>query len=128
MVSITFRLRIALLSSLISGAVLAGFGATAYLLIHRERVATLDREIRDLAQRHPGWMAGGANLERFSELMESVFGEDHAEKVILLLREVDGQTRFVSAHWPSALPPGDLDLQLADAPPAPRAAPEITLF
>lgn len=121
--SLPFRLRIALLSTLISGAVLAGFGATAYFLIHRERVATLDRQIRDLAQRHPGWMAGGANLERFSELMESVFGEDHTEKVILLLRELKGPTRFVSEHWPSTLPPEELDLQLADAPPTPIAEP-----
>jgi two-component system, OmpR family, heavy metal sensor histidine kinase CusS len=113
---LSFRLRIALLSALISGAVLAGFGVTAYYLISRERLAAVDREIRDLAQRHPGWMAGGPNLERFSDIIESVYGDDHAQQVILLLRDAAGQTRFVSPHWPTALPVDTLDLQLADAP------------
>jgi two-component system, OmpR family, heavy metal sensor histidine kinase CusS len=113
---VSFRLRIAVLSALISGAVLIGFGATAWYLMYRERLVAVDREIYALAQRHPGWMGGGANYERWSGAIASVFGEDHPERLILLLKDGAGRTRFVSSHWPVDLNPETLDLRLDDAP------------
>ena len=98
---LSFRLRIALLSALISGAVLVGFGATAWYLMYRERLAAVDREIHALAQRHPGWVGGGPNYERWSDALASVFGEEHPERLILLLKDGADRTRFVSSHWPA---------------------------
>jgi two-component system, OmpR family, heavy metal sensor histidine kinase CusS len=113
---ISFRLRIALLSALLSGAVLVGFGATAWYLMYRERLAAVDREIHALAQRHPGWAGGGPNYERWSGAIASVFGEEHPERLILLLKGAADRTRFVSSHWPAELDPEALDLRLDDAP------------
>lgn len=111
-----FRLRIALLSAIISGAVLLSFGGTAWYLIYRERLGALDREIRALAFRHPGWMGGRANYERLVSVIEMVFGEDRKEQLILLVKDDSGQTRYVSPHWPKDLNPDSLDLGLQDNP------------
>ena len=52
-----------LLSALISGTILFGFGVASWYLIYRERLAAVDREIRTLAARHPGWLANRANFD-----------------------------------------------------------------
>jgi two-component system, OmpR family, heavy metal sensor histidine kinase CusS len=121
---LTFRVRIALLSVLISGAVLVAFGATSWFLMYRERLAALDREIRALAYRHPGWMGGRANFERLSSVIEMVFGEERKEQLILLAKDADGKTRYISAHWPKDLNPETLDLRLEDTPNAIRSTGE----
>ena len=113
-----FRLRIALLSALVSGAVLIAFGATAWYLMCQERLAALDREIRALAYRHPGWMGGRANYERLSSVIEQVFGEERKEQLILLVKDAGGKTRYVSTHWPKELDTETLDLHLEDNPEA----------
>jgi two-component system, OmpR family, heavy metal sensor histidine kinase CusS len=116
MTQLPFRLRIALLSALISGAVLVAFGVTAWLLMYRERLAALDREIRALAYRHPGWMGGRANYERLSSVIELVFGEERREQLILLVKDAAGQTRYISSHWPKELDADSMDLKLEDNP------------
>ncbi len=120
----SFRLRIALLSVVISGGVLLVFGASGWYLLRRERVAALDREIRSLAYRHPGWMGGRANFERLASTLEFVFGEDRKEELILLVTDATGEARFRSVHWPPGLGIASDDLQLADDP-TPATGPRI---
>lgn len=112
----SFRLRIALLSTAISGAVLAVFGTVAWLWMAHERLETLDREIRALAYRHPGWMNSRANYVRLASAIEFIFGEERREELILLVRNTTGGTLFRSHHWPADLDADALDLTLDDAP------------
>jgi len=111
-----FRFRLALLSAAISGGVLLAFGAAGWYLLHRERLASLDRELRALAYRHPGWMGGRANFERLASTIEFVLGEDRQEQLILLVADASGQVRYRSPHWPEELSVGPAELQLADDP------------
>ena len=67
---LSFRLKIALLSALISGVVWLGFGAASWHLIYRQKVAAVDTEIRSLGARHPGWLANRGNLDRFNSSLE----------------------------------------------------------
>jgi len=115
------RFRLALLSAAISGSVLIAFGGTAWYLVYRERVAALDREIRALAYRHPGWMGGRASPERLASAIEFVFGEDRKEQVILLVTDAQGAARYRSPHWPPDLDPAGFDLELPDSPAPARA-------
>jgi heavy metal sensor kinase len=128
MKSLPFRLRLALLSALISGVVLAVFGTTAWYMMYRERRAGLDRELRALAYRHPGWMNGRASYEQLSRMIELVFGSDRKEQLILMVTGRDGRVRYRSPHWPAELDPATLDLTLADNPRAdpPPGAPAPT--
>ncbi len=106
----------ALLSVLVSGAVLLAFGTTAGYLIYRERLEALDREIRSLVYRHPGWMGARADFERLSTMLELVYGEDRREQIILMVADTAGVIRHRSPHWPEDLNPESLDLHLSDSP------------
>jgi heavy metal sensor kinase len=124
-----FRFRLALLAAAISGGVLLAFGGVAWYLMHRERVAALDREMRALAYRHPGWMGGRGNYERLASTLEFVFGEDRREQLLLWVTDTQGQVRYRSPHWPPGLTltPADLELTTDPTPatgsPAPRRGP-----
>ncbi len=113
---LAFRVRIALLSALISGVVLVAFGANAWYLMYQERLEAMDREIRALAYRHPGWMGSRMNYERLSSVIEMIFGEERKEQLILLAAGADGSIRYQSPHWPKDLDPKTLDLRLEDNP------------
>jgi heavy metal sensor kinase len=113
-----FRLRIALLSALISAAVLLAFGYGTWLWITQERWEAVDREILTLAYRHPGWIGNRVTYDKLSSAVEFVFGADRKENLILLVKDTAGKTLFLSPHWPAEIPADQLDLNLADDPKA----------
>lgn len=113
---LTFRLKIALLSALISGVVLIGFGSVSLYVIYRQRVEAVDREIRTLSSRHPGWFANRSNYDRLTSMLEFTFGEDRKDHVILLIRDAAGRALYRSPYWPEDLDPLKLNLSLRDDP------------
>lgn len=113
-----FRLKIALLSAVISGLVLVAFGVTAWLLISRQKLESVDTEIRSLGARHPGWIANRGNYQRLDEALNFIFGEAHQNQVILLVKDTNGVVLHTSSGWPEELDPAQLDCTLADDPNA----------
>ncbi len=113
-----FRLKIALLSAVISGLVLTGFGLTGWWLISRQKLESVDTEIRSLAARHPGWIANRANYQRLDDALSFIFGETHSDQVILLVEDANGSVLYTSAGWPGDLDRASLDCTLADDPNA----------
>lgn len=101
--SLSSRLKIALLSAAISGLVLVGFGVVTWLMIYSMRIDALDREIRTLATRHPGLFAGRGNYERLASSFEFTFGADYTNRIILLIKDAAGRTRYRSPHWPGGI-------------------------
>ena len=89
MKQLPFRLKIALLSAGISGAVLLAFGAAGLLLISRQKLESVDTEIRSLGARHPGWIANRGNFERLDDALAFIFGEAHENEIILLVKDAD---------------------------------------
>lgn len=112
------RLKIALLSAGISGLVLAAFGVAAWLLINRQKLESVDTEIRSLGVRHPGWIANRGNYQRLDEALEFIFGETHQNQMILLVKDAGGEVLYTSSGWPKDLEPAKLDCQLENDPNA----------
>ena len=112
----SFRFRIALLSAVVSGVVLVAFGLVAWAWLRHERLASLDREIRALAFRHPGWMNARANYDRLGSAIEFIFGEERKGQLLVMAWELRGSVRFRSEHWPRELDPAVFDLELKDDP------------
>jgi heavy metal sensor kinase len=110
------RLKIALLSAAISGVVLVGFGLAAWLLLGRQKLESVDTEIRSLGTRHPGWIANRGNYQRLDEALEFIFGAAHENQVILLVTDAAGTALHTSGSWPKDLDPTRLDCRLEDAP------------
>jgi heavy metal sensor kinase len=114
-----FRLKIALLSAVISGLVLVAFGVTAWLLISRQKLESVDTEIRSLGARHPGWIANRGNYQRLDESLDFIFGEAHQNQVILLVKDAGGAVLHTSPGWPTEIDPAKLDCVLFDDPRSP---------
>ncbi len=112
----SFRLKIALLSALISGLVVGGFGLATWYLLYRQKLEAVDTEIRSLGARHPGWLVRGGGFDRFQSSMEFIFGEEHKGKILLLVKDAKGQNLYVSPDWPEELNPDQIDCSLADDP------------
>ena len=110
----SLRLRIALLSVVISGLVLAAFGGASWYLLYRQRIEGVDTEIRALGTRHPGWLANRANFDRFNTSLQFIFGEEHKGRIIFLVKDGEGQTLYVSPGWPKAMEPEKIDCALED--------------
>ena len=102
------RLKIALLSTAISAAVLIAFGGVIGFLVYDLRIQAADREIRSLASRHPGLFAGRGSHERLASSLEFTFGTDHTNRIIVLLQDAGGRTLYTSPHWPEDLTPEKL--------------------
>jgi signal transduction histidine kinase len=105
------RLKIALLSAGISGLVLVAFGLVAWLLIYNLRIEAVDREIRTLGSRHPGWFTGRGSYERMAGSLEFTFGADYTNQIILLIKDAEGRTSYRSPYWPADIAPEKLNLQ-----------------
>jgi signal transduction histidine kinase len=111
---LSFRFKIALLSALISGLVLLGFGAASGYLLYLQKIEAVDTEIRALGTRHPGWLANRANFDRFNTSLQFIFGEEHKGQIIFLVKDAQGQTLYVSPGWPKAIATEQIDCSLAD--------------
>lgn len=113
-----FRLKIALLSALISGVVLVAFSISAWVMISRQKLESVDTEIRSLGARHPGWIANRGNYQRLDDALNFIFGETQDKQVILLVKDADGAVLHTSAGWPQDVGPAQLDCELEDDPNA----------
>ncbi len=116
------RIKIALLSTLISGVVLIGFGITAFVMISHQKMESLDTEIRSLGTRHPGWIASGRDYERLDESLGFIFGENHRDQILLAVKDARGKVLYASDGWPEGFDPGQIDGNLTDDPQAAPAA------
>ncbi len=115
----SFRLKIALLSAIISGVVLVGFGMAAFLMISRQKIESLDTEIRSIGTRHPGWITNRRDFKRLDAALGFIFGEDHRDQVILMVKNAaDGNVLYTSPGWPKECDSTQLDCSLAIAPGA----------
>lgn len=113
-----FRLKIALLSAGISGVVLLAFGIAAWLIVSRQKLESVDTEIRSLGARHPGWITVRGNYQRLDDALAFIFGEAHQDEIILLVKDADGHVLHTSSGWPADIDPAELDCSLADDPNA----------
>ncbi len=122
MVSIrSFRLRITLLSVLLSGIVLLAFGSWSWYLIRRMSVERIDDQIRGIGQLHLSMHRPPEHWAIVGDSLGTIrFGaEQDSEPFILLVKNRRDETIFVSPHWPQDLPTSGYPLPIG-GPPANR--------
>ncbi|NVO05685.1 MAG: HAMP domain-containing protein, partial [Rhodoferax sp.] len=115
----SFRLRLALLSALVTGLALLLFGAGSWWLIRETKIQRLDTELRAIAERE-------VNRERSAEqwLVEeqriaNSLGLGNPRDVLLRVQDAAGQTLYQSSHWPAAWDPATLPWPDASAAAGP---------
>ena len=105
----SFRLRLALLSALLTGVVLAAFGLGSWWLIRNIKMDRLDSELRSAAHRlvtrnptETPWLQVEARLA-------NDLGVRDPSRLLMLVQDGDAALLYRSAHWPSALNTDTLD-------------------
>jgi len=117
MIKSPLRLRIALLSTLLSGAVMVIFGAGAWWVVARQKTAALDARIRALGTRVPGWMLQESEFDRLEQNIGFVLGTQGGDnEYFLLLAHPEGEILHQSSTWPGQLDAGDFTGGLQDDP------------
>ncbi len=113
----SFRLRIAALSTLLSGLVLAGFGVWAWSMVSRSAMERIDTTLRDMAQQHLSFPRNPAHWESVDQSLQYVFGEDN--DVLLKVVDAQGKVLHQSAAWPEGLTDAQLPAPGPMGPPPP---------
>lgn len=98
----SFRLRIAVLTTLVSGIVLIAFGVATYGAMQRMSMRRIDESIRDIAQRQLGGRQGPRHWDRMAESLEYL-GAPGESLYVLHVMGRNGDTLFTSPDFPKQL-------------------------
>ncbi len=109
----SFRVRIALLSTLLSATVLLAFGVWTWGSVRSDGLRRIDQSIRELGDRHLSRPHPPQYWNRASESLEFVLGNLSDNPFILLVKGPDNEILFVSDNWPEEI--------AKDTIPAPNA-------
>jgi heavy metal sensor kinase len=103
----SFRLKIALLATLVSGSILLAFGSFFLALIYRVGLDRIDREIRALGESQLRGRPRRDIGRDFERSLHFIYG-DGEQRFVFRLTDQDGATLYQSPQWPAAL--GDSNL------------------
>ena len=132
----SFRLKIALLSGLITGSLLIGSGIVLWENSYRFSLDRLDQELRNLGTPHLERVLGGDHWERFESALRFVAGSDKPSAFTLWVKNYD-RIAYQSPNWPSDMDPHSFPELVAyeknnglrpgnPLPPPPRRGEEIS--
>jgi len=100
----SFRLKIALQSGLVTGALLLGSGVVLWQMTYRFSLGQLDREIRQLGQANLERVLGTDHWIRLEDALRFVAGGRTAGGFVLWVMNYD-QVVYQSPGWPRGLAP-----------------------
>jgi heavy metal sensor kinase len=117
----SFRVRIAALSTCLSGLVLAAFGFWAWSMVSRTAMERIDTTLRDMAQQHLSFPRSPEHWASVDQSLQYVFGED--SDVLLKVVDAQGHVLHQSETWPEGLTDAQLPaVGPMGAPPSDRPA------
>ena len=100
----SFRLKIALLSGLITGLLLIGSGFGLWRISYQLNLDHVDREIRNLGQANLDRVQGGEHWTRLEAALKFVAGNRDSSGFILWVKNYD-KVVYQSPDWPAKLAP-----------------------
>jgi signal transduction histidine kinase len=95
-----FRLKIALLSVLLSGLVLMGLGFYSLSMLNKVNLERIDREILSLGE---GQLVAGpprGYWQNFEESLRFIYREGSAANVVVMIKDPGDEVLYKSAQWP----------------------------
>ena len=100
----SFRLKIALLSGLLTGLLLLASGVFLWQLTYRMELAHMDRELRNLVVPPLERVLGGDHWVRFEDALRFIAGTNGASSFILWVQDGD-RVLHQSSNWPAGIAP-----------------------
>ncbi|MEI8289122.1 MAG: ATP-binding protein [Verrucomicrobiota bacterium] len=105
----SFRLKIALLSGLITGLLLIGSELFLWRVSYQFNLDRLDHEIRNLGQANLDRVMGDDHWARLEEALKFVAGNKKSANYVLWVKNYD-QVVYRSSGWPANIPPDSMPL------------------
>jgi signal transduction histidine kinase len=114
----SFRIRIALLSAILAGSALAGFGLISWWLIYEAKVSRLDAELESQLMR-AGRPRSPERWQSYETSLGQSFGTNAKTPIALLVIGADGNVLYRSDEWAADLDTKNLWTSRPQAPPFP---------
>ncbi len=111
-----FRLKIVLLSILISGSALVGFGLYFLSVINKVSIDRIDHEILALGESQLHVWHSRKHWQDFGNSLRFIYGQDRWKDLTVQVTNARNQTLYQSPHWPeeiSAASFQDFDFKMA---------------
>jgi len=100
---ISFRLKIALISFVTSGALLAAFGLMFFVFSFQSGIDRMDREIRTLAESTIHSVRPPDHWQNFDRSLQFIYGQEGMSQVALSVKSNEGDVLFKSENTPAEL-------------------------
>ena len=117
----SFRLKIGLMSMVLSGLLLIGFGIFSVSALNRVGLERVDRELRALADAQVRKIQPRDHWQRFDDSLRSIYGDSSSQQFVVTATSSDGDRLYATSNWPKEIPLNSLPLSLDNAP---ASAPE----
>jgi two-component system, OmpR family, heavy metal sensor histidine kinase CusS len=98
-----FRLKIALLSVLLSGLILAGFGFYSLSVMNKVGLDRIDREILSLGEGHLAVGPPREYWQSFEKSLRLIYNDDSADNLVVLIKDPRNEILFQSPDWPNEI-------------------------
>lgn len=98
----SFRIRIALLSAVLAGGALVGFGLISWWLIYEAKVSRLDAELESQLMR-ASRPRSAERWQAYEALLPRAFGANAKTPIGLLILDATGNVAYRSDQWPTDL-------------------------
>ena len=98
-----FRVKIALLSILLSGSVLVGMGLYSLSIMNTVGMDRMDSEILTLGEGHLATRPSRDYWQNFATSLRCIYGEERTEKMIVQIKDSRNDVLFKSSHWPAEI-------------------------
>ncbi len=116
----SFRLKIALLSGVITGLLLLGSGLVLWQVTYESNLDRLDREVRNLGQSNLERVQGGDHWQRLEDALKFVAGGRTSPPFVLWVKNYD-KVVYQSPEWPANVAPESFPaLERYEGPHAPK--------
>ena len=122
----SFRLKLGLLSVVLSGLVLLGLSRFAMSVLERVGIERIDRELRALAEAQVRKIQPPGHWRRFDESLRAMYDQGGAKQFLVKATHANGEPLYASSGWPERfsrdlpqLPPADGDAASPEAPSPP---------
>ena len=120
----SFKLKLVLLSVLVSGLILLAFGAFSLSVIRRIGLERIDRELLALGDAQVRRPQPPEHWARFDESLASIHGTERSGQFVVKAVDRHGGPLYVSPRWPDGLTAQGLEvLDIAGEEPARRPPP-----
>ena len=98
-----FRVKIALLSVLLSGMILVGLGFYSLSVMNMVSIDRIDREILALGQGHIAVGPPRDYWKNFEESLQFIYSEGKSDNLIVQIKDPGNEVLFQSSHWPAEI-------------------------